>query len=160
MLQEKYKHLANPRVMRQQMESAVEAKRAMFEDVVKTQNKRLIATIAEYFAGVQVAVDRIGDVLAVQFGVNLRSMHPEERRRYMAPAVNRELDRVVRQRRDDNGPLPEAIHADANMREALDFTEQLAGNEMGRRMLDKHMGRSYSPRWGDEEMQMDGPGRR
>jgi hypothetical protein len=52
MIQQRYHHLANPRQMRAQVEMAVEAKRPMFQAVVKAENKRLVATIAEYFNGI------------------------------------------------------------------------------------------------------------
>jgi hypothetical protein len=126
----------------------------------------MVATIAEFFNGIQVAVDRIGEVLAVKYGVNVRSMHPEERRQYMAPAVNREIERVVRQKRGEDGRMPQRIGQDATLREAAGFVEELAGNEMGRRMLGRHMGgdRAYTPdhsSWADnmEHMEMDRDGR-
>jgi hypothetical protein len=152
--------------MRTQVEMAVEAKRPMFQAVVRAENKRLVATIAEYFNGIQVAIDRIGEVLAVKYGVNVRSMHPEERQQYMAPAVNREVGRLVRQKRGEEGRMPEAIGADANHRQAATFVEDMAGNEMGRRLLGRQLGQdgAYTPsyeggrRWADD-MEMEGDGR-
>jgi hypothetical protein len=162
-LRTKYSHLAEPYHMQGLMERALEAKKSMFQEVVRVENKRLLATIADYFSGLQVAVDRIGDVLAVQFGINLRSMHPEERRRYMAPAVNKELGRVVRQKRQEGSSsrMPPPLAEDASLRQAVDFVEKLGQNEMGRRMLTEHIGRDecgheggYTPRWGDREEDM------
>ena len=151
MFRTRYSHLANPEGMRGQMEMAVVNKRSMFQEVVRNENKRLLTTLADYFGGIQLAIDRVGDVLSVQYGVNLKHVHPEERRRMVHEQVGKMAEKRRREGVDERLP-PNNINKHSNMEQSARFLEDMSSSELGRRMLEQQRGedRSYTPRWGDE----------
>ena len=84
-------------------------------------------------------MDRVGDVLAVQYGINLNGMGQEGKRRKMKPLMRDVLEPIVNQRVDQGGAMPEPMAMEGangmSAQRAMRFLNYVGGTDQGNAML-------------------------
>ena len=141
-------------VFEQHVGHAIQGQRDFYMSVCDESNDKLMQNIIRHFDNIQVAMDRVGDVLAVQYGINLSGMGQEEKRRKMKPLVRVVLEPIVNQRVDQGRPMPEPMAMeevnDMSAQRAMRFLNYMGGTDQGNAMI----------RQFDQENIMGGGGRR